>query len=48
MQLREKQKYEIIFLYERNYTNIKISKEFNINKNTVTKWIERYKNTKYC
>jgi transposase len=42
MQLTDKQKYEIIVRHELGYTNKKIAKEMNINKNTVTKWIHKY------
>jgi len=46
MQLTEKQKYEIIILYDNNYTTRQISKKMNINRNSVNLWIKRYNETK--
>lgn len=45
MQLTDKQKYEINILHERNYSIRQIAKDMNINKNTVERWLKRYKNT---
>ena len=40
VQLTEKEKYEIIFRVEINKQSLReISKEMNINRSTVTKWI---------
>ncbi len=45
MQLTEKQKYEIVVLYENHYNITKIATKMNINRKTVMKWINRYRNT---
>jgi len=45
MTLTEKQKYEIIILHEKEYTNLSIATELKINRHTVRRWISRYNNT---
>jgi hypothetical protein len=45
MPLSEKQKYEIIVLRERGYTNLSIATELKINRHTVRRWISRYNKT---
>ena len=42
MQLTDKQKYEIVVRHELGHTNRRIAREMNINRNTVTKWIQKY------
>ena len=44
VQLTEYQKYKIIFLYENNSIQ-SIAKQLKINRNTVSKWINRYLNS---
>ncbi len=46
MQLTDKQKYEIIILYERKYSIAQIAEDMKINKNTVSRWLKRYTDTK--
>ena len=44
VQLTEEQKYEIIFKYKMGNSIKQISNDMSINKNTVNKWLIRYKN----
>jgi transposase len=46
MQLTEKQRYEIIFRYEKGNTHKKIAHDMSINIKSVIRWIERYKKNK--
>ena len=45
MQLTDYDKYKIIFMYESNNNIITISEQLNINRHTVSKWINRYLNS---
>lgn len=45
MQLTEYQKYKIIFLHEEGYNINEIATKLNINRHTVSKWINRYSNS---
>ena len=42
MQLTDYDKYKIIFMYESNNNIITISEQLNINRHTISKWINRY------
>lgn len=45
MQLTEKQKYDIVLRSEKGETTVKIAKEMNISRKTVSKWLNRYRKT---
>lgn len=44
MTLNDKQKYEIVILNEQGYTNKYIAGKMKINRHTVERWLNRYKN----
>jgi transposase len=45
MPITEKDKYVIIYLHEKGFTNTYITKELDISHETVKRWIDRYYET---
>ena len=45
VQLTEKQKYEIVIKKEMGFNNTEIANIMNINRRTVIKWLNTYKDT---
>ena len=40
--ISDKNKYVIVYLHEKGFTNLRIAEELKINRSTVKTWIDRY------